>query len=184
MRFCLTSVDAAGRDPDGPDARGRLLGSGAHGAVRLGQHVQTGECECSHNSATLLWLPRCAVGTRAPRELADANAAACVPALSRRRCRQDLTDRRRALGLQGDDCAHPAGSPSHRPASWRAGASLRPVPAEAASSPWPSLWQRTCGADPPLSACPSPPQVDMHHERVYMIMELCQARNWRGWGAE
>ena len=121
--------DAGVRDSDGSVACGRLLGSGAHGAVRLGQHVQTGECECSHNSLLPLSLwsaAPCAVCTHSPRELADADAAACVPAPSRRRCRQDLADGRGALCVQGDDCAHPAGSPSHCQASWRAGASLRP----------------------------------------------------------
>ena len=124
---------------------------------------------------------RCAVGTRAPRELADAVAAACVPVSSRRCCRQDLADGRRALCLQGDDCAHPAGSPSHCPASWRAGASLRPCLHRQLLAHDPRCGSELVELTPTLSVCPSPPQVDMHHERVYMIMELCQAQSEGGW---
>ena len=48
--------DAGVRDSDGSVACGRLLGSGAHGAVRLGQHVQTGECECSQLSPATIFV--------------------------------------------------------------------------------------------------------------------------------
>jgi len=99
-----------------------LLGSGAHGIVRIAQHVETMECARAGRSARRVCTYGCgATGHRRHR------AVSLLP-----RCgREDYANVGRLLLLQRDGGALAAEQPTRRAADWGAGETRRPRPRRA-----------------------------------------------------
>ena len=119
-------------DMSGYLSRGRLLGLGAHGVVRIAQHVETLECTRDASHAREATRARGRGGGRCAALNAPPTAAAAAilcasrerspPRTCARRCGcKDHANLRGALGMQGGDGTDAAQQCAHRTAARRAG---------------------------------------------------------------